>query len=388
MGEVSAPSTKRLYSGILMLGVVSLVGDIIYEGARGITPSYLEFLGASAFMVGAVFGFSELLGYVLRLVGGVLADSTGAYWLLYALGYLLIVAVPMLALAGSWQVAAALILIERVAKALRSPARDTILSLVGRGVGAGKAFGLHELLDQLGAILGPALVAGVLYFTLNSYFHAFLSLIVPYAVLVALVVLVKVSIGPLPVASRRSFRLVASLPRSFGYYVLAVAVNTAGLIHVSLILFRASEYFDVWMVSLIYLAAQAVDAVAAPISGVLYDRYGRGVLLAPFAASVIPSILTVVGGWEAVVTAALSFGVIYGMQESIYRAAVSEFAPLEVRGTAYGIFNALYGLGLMVSGGVYGALLEGGMLVQAVAFAVLTEAAAIALLFKSMGVRA
>src|SRR6266498_4460639 len=105
---------------VVLIGVVSFFADMTYEGARSITGPYLAVLGASGTVVGIVAGFGELLGYGLRLVSGRLSDRTGKYWPITLLGYCIqMPAVPLLALAGRWEIAALLIVAERVGKAIR-----------------------------------------------------------------------------------------------------------------------------------------------------------------------------------------------------------------------------------------------------------------------------
>lgn len=166
-------NTKSAYIAILLLGIVSLMGDVVYEGSRGIVPPYLAFLGASAFIIVFVGRLGEFLGYSFRLISGVLSDTTKAYWIFIFLGYGLIVSIPLLGFAGGWAIAIILILLERLGKAFRSPSRDAVLSMVSKDVGAGKAFGVHELLDQIGAILGPILVAGLMLYSGNNYSQTF-----------------------------------------------------------------------------------------------------------------------------------------------------------------------------------------------------------------------
>jgi MFS family permease len=151
---------------VVLVGVVSLFADMTYEGARAITGPFLATLGASGAVVGVVAGLGELLGYALRLVSGYLSDRTGRYWALMILGYAVnMLAVPLLALAGRWEIAAGLMIAERVGKAIRTPPRDVMLSHASSRLGHGWAFGLHEALDQVGAVVGPLLVAGVLFRT-------------------------------------------------------------------------------------------------------------------------------------------------------------------------------------------------------------------------------
>ncbi len=375
-------SRRAAYTAIILFGLVSLLGDVVYEGARGVVPAYLEYLGASALVVGVVGGLGEFLGYAFRLVGGYLADTTRAYWLFMFLGYGMLLAIPLLAAASSWQVAAALVLAERVAKGLRAPARDTLLSTVGGEVGVGKAFGLHELLDQVGAMAGPALVSALLY--LGGYRQAFSFLLAPYLLLMAILVYTHTRLSGRGLEPGRAGRGGAVwLDRRFLLYSLAVLANTAGLIHVSLILYRFSSYVEDWQVAVFYLAIMGVDAVAAPVSGLLYDRVGPGVLLAPFILSLAPSILGVAGGLGGVVAAGMLLGMVMGMQESVYRAAVADLSPPGSRGMAYGVFNTLYGVGFLLSGAVFGLAIERGYVVQAVGYSVALQALAVTLLARS-----
>jgi hypothetical protein len=149
---------------VVLIGILSFFADFTYEGSRSIIGPYLATLQATGTIVGVVTGLGELLGYSLRLVSGRWADATGRYWPITIFGYVVqMAAVPALALTGSWPAAAALIILERVGKAIRNPPRDVMLSHAGKQVGGyGWAFGLHEALDQFGAMFGPLAVAAVL----------------------------------------------------------------------------------------------------------------------------------------------------------------------------------------------------------------------------------
>ncbi len=148
---------------IVLFGIVNMFADFTYEGARSINGAFLGYLGASAAVVGITAGLGELAGYGLRSVAGVIADRTGKYWLVTFVGYTVnMLAVPALALAGSWPTAAVLIVAERTGRAVRKPAVDSMLSYTTQEIGRGKVFGLNEALDQVGATVGPLVVALVL----------------------------------------------------------------------------------------------------------------------------------------------------------------------------------------------------------------------------------
>ena len=170
-------SKKTIYKAIFLMGLVSLLGDTVYEGGRGNIPSFLYYLGASAVVVGAVGGLGELVGYTMRLVGGILVDVSARYWFFIFLGYGLIGFIPGLSLTtriGGWILATVFVVLERIGKAVRSPARDTVLANVSKGIGRGKAFGIHEFMDQIGAVAGPLFVALMMAFTKNDYSLTFL----------------------------------------------------------------------------------------------------------------------------------------------------------------------------------------------------------------------
>lgn len=356
---------KTAYLCILLLGAVSLAGDVVYEGTRGVLPDFLMFLGANLAIVSLVSGLSDFLSYVMRLMGGYFADKTRAYWLFIFIGYGLIATLPLLGSIGIFGLEAAIILVllERIGKALRSPSRDAVLSIVSKGVGAGKAFGLHELLDQVGAIIGPSLVATLMFISGNNYSFTFTLLFIPFLILLMILTYAHRKIELRAMAAEKwETDKRSPLEKRFYIYALAVLLNTMGLVPYSIILAKSSDILKPlgkqWIIPIMYMFIQAIDALAAPISGYAYDRFKTKILITPFLLSIIPSLLPFISRdlfllWVA----AAFFGFILGMHESIYRAAISDFTSIASRGTAYGIFNAVYGFGFLISGSLYGFLI-------------------------------
>src|SRR5262249_29565986 len=172
-------TAKLAFNFVLTIGIVNLFADMTYEGARSITGPFLESLGASALAVGVVAGGGELLGYTLRSVAGYVADKTHKYWVVIIAGYVLnMLAVPALALAGNWPLAATLMIAERTGRGIRKPAVDAMISYAGKSIGRGWVFGLNEGLDQAGATFGPLIVALVL-FRHGDYHIGFGVLLIP-----------------------------------------------------------------------------------------------------------------------------------------------------------------------------------------------------------------
>jgi len=303
-------SKRTAYVAILSMGIVSMLGDIVYESGRGIAPDYLRFLGASAFLVGLVSGAGEFIGYAMRFVSGNLADRSRAYWLFIFLGYGLILAVPLIGFTSSIEMVMVLLLLERLGKALRSPSRDMVVSIVSKGVGSGKAFGLHEAIDQIGAIIGPLLLGGVMLYTANSYPTAFKILLLPYALMLVAIAYTYRKIGKgvdFEVKNISGERV--SLSRGFWIYCIAVLLNTLGLIPIALILYTGSSILQPlgqqWIVPLLYVVVQVVDAPMALVSGYIFDKIGVKILVLPFILAIFPALLAFYGGLTGVIASCI-----------------------------------------------------------------------------------
>ena len=332
---------------VILLGVVSLFADMTYEGARSVTGPYLALLGASGTVVGVVAGFGELIGYALRLVSGYISDRTGKYWTVTLFGYFVnLLAVPLLALAGRWEIAALLMVAERMGKAIRNPSRDAMLSHATQSIGRGWGFGLHEAMDQIGAILGPLIVAGVLYLR-GGYRTSFAILAVP-ALLALAVLLVARALYPRPrdleVASGEL--RTGGFSRIFWLYLAAVSLIAAGYVDFPLISYhfeKLSVVSEVW-IPVFYAVAMGVDALSALFFGRLFDRTGLSILIVVSFLSSLFAPLVFLGGFHSALLGMALWGLGMGAQESIMRAAIAEMVPMNKRGTAYGIFNAGFGL--------------------------------------------
>lgn len=371
---------------VVILGVVSLLADMTYEGARSITGPYLALLGAGATAVGLVAGLGELVGNALRVASGYLSDRTGRYWLLTLLGYAVnLLAVPLLALADRWEVAAILIVAERTGKALRSPARDAMLSHATKQIGHGWGFGLHEAMDQLGAMLGPLIVAAVLA-ARGSYRAGFAVLLLP-AVLALAVLVVGYWLYPRPQdLDQTPLRIETNeLPRRFWLYLAGVAALAAGFVDFPLIAFNFERAAALSQTSipLLYALAMGVDALAALVFGYLFDRYGLGVLVlvALLSAGIAP--LVFAGGLAAALVGMTLWGISMGAQESIMRAAIAGMVTPGRRGSAYGILNAGYGVAWFAGSALMGVVYERALL-AVIAFAVIMPLVAAAVFYRSM----
>lgn len=368
---------------VVLLGVVSLFADATYEGARSIAGPFLALLGASGTVVGIVAGFGELIGYGLRFASGYLSDRTRRYWALMLGGYAInLFAVPILAVAGRWEIAAALLIIERMGKALRTPTRDAMLSYATKVTGRGWGFGLHEAMDQIGAIAGPMLVTGMIAIQ-NNYRAAFAILAIP-AILAFSVLLTARWLYPRPQDLEPITTEIksAGFPKVYWIYLTAVAFVAAGYVDFPLIAYhfeKVSSVSGLW-IPLLYAIAMGVDALAALVFGRWFDRVGVPVLMLASLISATSAPLVFLGGFGWAVLGMVTWGIGIGAQESILRAAIAEIVSRERRGSAYGIFNTGFGvfwfLGSVLLGALYDLSLH-----ALIAFSVMMQLASVPLFF-------
>jgi MFS family permease len=367
---------------VLMIGVLSFFADFTYEGSRSIIGPFLAALGATGFIVASVTGFGELAGYGLRLVSGRLADLSGRYWPITIFGYVLQMAsVPALALAHSWPIAAILIILERVGKAIRNPPRDVMLSHAAKDAGGyGWAFGLHEALDQFGALVGPLLVAFVLAHR-GDYQSAFAVLLVPALINIALVLGARI-LYPRPQDMDRSPPGPTGMPwpSAFWVYLAGAALVAAGFADYPLIAFHFTKNHIVpadW-IAILYAIAMAVSGTGSIVFGRLFDRFGFFVLIALTVLSAAFAPLVFLGGfWGALIGAGI-WGLGIGVHESIIPAAVAPMVSSARRASAFGVFTGTYGVAWFIGSLIIG-LLYDRSLAGLIAFCVATQLAAIPL---------
>jgi len=363
---------------IVWMGIVSLFADVTYEGARSIIGPFLENLGANATEVGVIAGFGEMVAAGLRFFSGKLVDRTRAYWAMAFLGYgLTFVAVPLLALAGNWPLAAVLIIAERTGKGLRAPATDVLLSGATGKVGHGWGFGLHTALDQTGAVLGPLLVAAIVARS-HKFGPAFLPLAIPaVASLAALVAARTVRLDPAP--SPRHPTQPAKFPRVFWLYVTAAGLLACGFFDFALLAFHFEKtgLARPAVIPLVYAGAMAVNGATAPAFGRLFDRFSLPVLALGIAISTIALPLGFLGGFGAAVAGAGCWAAGLGLQDSTLRAGIAQVVSMEKRGTAFGVFNGVFGVSWFIGSAVMGLLYDRSVIALVVFGMVLQVAAAI-----------
>ena len=354
-------AAKLTFRFVLIIGIVNFFADITYEGARSIVGPFLGSLGASAAIVGFVAGFGELIGYGLRSVSGYFADKTRRYWPVAFVGYAInMLAVPALALAGNWPLAAALVIAERTGRAIRRPAVESMLSHAGKSIGQGWVFGLNEALDQTGATLGPLITAFVLY-RHGGYRHAF-AVLFNSALLCLLVLFIAWFLH------RRPSEMEESIPpssgrrfsRAYWLYLVAGGLIAAGFADFSLIAFHFQKTATVpqGLIPVFYAVAMASGALASLVLGKLLDKLGLPVLLVAFGVPAFFAPLVFLRGTTLELVGMIFWGIGMGAQDSCLKAVLSAVVPSDRRSTAFGTFDTGFGVAWFVGSVIMGLLYE------------------------------
>lgn len=350
---------RRALAVFVILSFVSLFADVAYEGARSISGPYLELLGASLVVAGGV-SLGELLSYAARFAGGFIAfrlASSTAYWVLLILGYVVnLIVVPLLALAGSWELAFTLYLLERIGKGLRVPVRDTILAEVSTGIGRGKVFAVHELLDQVGGVAGPLIIAYSITVT-GSYKVALAILAIPALTAIALVLLASTLYPEIRSARRAEIGLRGLTPQ-FQTFTLAVALAMASYIHWG----QASYLLGLGgltgeSIALLYATAMAIDGLVAVPLGLAFDKWGLRTTIVLPLLTLTPTLALLGLGNPLLFT--IAWGIAMGALEVIPKATVAEVTREEFRSIAYAILFIAMGAGWTL-GNILVALLQPG----------------------------
>lgn len=362
---------------LILFGIVSLFSDMTHEGASSIRGAYLALLGASAGAIGFISGLGELIGYSMRYLFGRITDRTRSYWPMVILGYVLdIIAVPALALVGEhgWIAACLLLVVQRMGKAIKKPAKDTIMSFAASQEGAGRSFGLQELLDQIGAFLGPVLLWLVMLgrtdaSPIRTYSLCFAVLAIPGGITLLLLLYTRSRFpNPEQFEPEPKEYIPFRMKKSFILYIAGISLFAFGFIDYSLIVMHISRtaalsgavgLITEETLPLLYAGAMLIDAVSALFFGFLYDRIGvRSLIFSTLLSSGFAVFVFSMHSVPALLVGIALWGVGMGAQESILKAAVSSMVPKSSRATGYGIFECSFGFFWFLGSWLMGALYD------------------------------
>jgi MFS family permease len=380
----TADFASSAFRFVLIIGIANLFADMTYEGARGITGPFLGSLGASATIVGFVAGFGELVGYSLRSVAGYLADKSSKYWIVTLAGYVInMLAVPALALAGNWPLAATFIVAERAGRAIRRPAVEAMLSYAGKSIGRGWVFGLNEALDQGGATVGPLVTALVLYVH-GSYQNAFAILLISALLCLSILIIARIfyprpqELEEKPAGSLQT----RGFSKRYWLYLVAGALIAAGFADFALVAFHFQKTATVAqsIIPVMYAVAMGMGALSSLVFGRLFDKLGLPVLLIAFLLSALFAPFVFLGGLALALIGMILWGIGMGVQDSLLKAVLTDVVPIEKRSTAFGLFDTGFGIAWFLGSAAMG-LLYDKSIAAVILFSVLAQLAALPILF-------
>jgi len=393
---------------ILMFGLISFFGDMAYESARGNHGQYMALLGIDIVTVSLIAGIGEFIAYAIRIVSGIWADRARRYWPFVFAGYGLVISVPLTGLVrdgeNAWIFLLVFIMMERIGKALRSPAKDTIVSTVAEGedkIGTGFAFGWQEALDRAGAAVGPLLFTLVFMITgregLAEYATGYMLLGIPFIFLILTVCLTYGKVNKAQIMETRLKAVEISgepekLPAVFWTYCAFTFLSLIGFVTFTPIGFylAKSGAFTGAQIPLLYSVAMATNAILAVFIGIIYDRIKKktgnkhsGLLMlvfVPFISALFPFFF-LSGSVAPIIVGFLIYGIILATHSTIMRASIADVVSLRKRGTGYGIFNTSFGLALMIGSIIFGYLITNFEIIHVQGFTIITQAAALIVFF-------
>lgn len=389
-----------VFTIIILFGLISMFGDIIYESARSANSQYLNLLGVSAAKIGLVFGLGEFLGYFLRLVAGVLSDKSGKHWIFMFIGYGMLIAVPIMGLTLNWNLLFILILLERIGKALRSPAKDTILSKVSEHkVGVGFAFGFQEAIDQIGAFLGPLIFTLIFYVNgkeaVHQYQLGYKVLIIPFLLLMGFLYYVYRRVNQEKLIQLETGKGLQTdkIQPIFWIYTAFTFFCAIGLVNFSVIGYhlKANNLTSDGNITFFYSIAMVIDAATALFVGKAYDQIKKrtgnktsGLLILmviPIITLLLP-FTTLSSSIPLILIGMIAFGIVIGTHETIMRSSIADITPMNKRGTGYGVFNTVYGLALLGGSSLMGWLYDLNQIGMIIALTFVAEVIALILYFR------
>lgn len=347
---------------VWLLGWVSLATDAASEAIYPLLPFFLtHVLGAGALSLGLVEGAAEAVNSGLKVLSGRAADRAASKRPLVLLGYSISSAVrPLIALASSWPHVLAVRMTDRFGKGIRGAPRDAMLASWATPETRGRVYGFHRAMDHAGAVLGPVLASAFLLWRPGDYRTLFALTIVPGVTAVLLILLVREEpAAPAARAERRAPVAGASLPPRLRAFFAVLVLFTLGNSTDAFLILRLTEAAgSPGVIPLLWAALHVVKASLSVVGGTLSDRIGRRSVIA--------------GGWTmyaavyagfawstslaSLVVWFLLYGVYFGLTEGTEKALVADLAPAERRGWAFGVYNAVLGIGGLAASVLFGAV--------------------------------
>lgn len=356
MNEKLSSSVKKLPFGIWMLGFVSLLMDISSEMIHSLLPLFMVGLGASALTVGLIEGLAESLALMVKVFSGAFSDYLGKRKGLALFGYgLAALTKPLFALASSVEMVFTARMLDRIGKGIRGAPRDALVADIAPPELRGAAFGLRQSLDTVGALLGPLLAVALMLLWANDFRRIFWVALIPAALAVLLLLFgvhepasAHVNKASNPISKANLKRL----ERDYWRVVLIGGIFTLARFSEAFLVLRAQQLgIPLALVPLVMVTMNLIYSATAYPFGKLSDRvsHSRLLMLGLLCLIVADLILAAGSGWIGLLLGVAFWGLHMGMTQGLLASMVAATAPNDLRGTAYGFFNLVSGLALLVA---------------------------------------
>ena len=355
---------RQIPAGVWVLGFVSMLMDISSEMIHSLLPLFMvSTLGASAFAVGLIEGAAESTALIVKVFSGTLSDYLGRRKGLAVFGYALgALSKPLFALAPTLGVVLTARLLDRVGKGIRGAPRDALVADIAPPQLRGAAFGVRQSLDTVGAFLGPLLAVALMLLWANDFRKVFWIAVIPGLLAVVLLLFGLQEPEQHQTGKRTNPIRRDNLKRLGGSYWWVVCIGalfTLARFSEAFLVLRARQGgIPVALVPLVMVAMNLVYAASAYPFGRLSDRTSHTKLLALGLIVLIAAdvVLASNNHWAIVVAGVALWGIHMGITQGLLATMVADTAPADLRGTAYGFFNLVSGLAMLVASGIAGLL--------------------------------
>ncbi|MEX0640193.1 MAG: MFS transporter [Nitrosopumilaceae archaeon] len=363
------------FRNVTALGVVSFFTDFSTAMVLGILPFFIvNTLGLSKALLGAIEGSSEFTSYAFRMVSGTLSDKLGKRKIFILAGYgLSTVSKPFFSIVSGWLDIFLVRNGDRIGKGLRTAPRDALIADSVSELKVGRAFGIHRTIDQMGAIVGPFAAFALLQ--VMDIRGIFLVSLIPGAVAVLVLIFFVKEIAIRKRANNTMLSNIGGVIRNnrpFVFLIIVTGIFSLGAFNFSFVLLKASDLgVEKNFIPLVYAIINVAHTAIGIPAGILSDKIGREkVLLISYGIFVISSILMIALSQNSLYAYVLAtiFGLYLGISETVQRSVIPRYVSSDLRGTAFGIFNLVYGASFFVSNVVFGLLWDSYGLTSAVSY--------------------
>lgn len=352
---------KHIPTGVWVLGFVSMLMDLSSEMIHSLLPIFMvTSLGASAFTVGLIEGLAESTALIVKVFSGVLSDYLGKRKGLAVLGYAMgALSKPLFALAPSIGFVFSARLIDRIGKGIRGAPRDALVADMAPQTLRGTAYGLRQSLDTMGSFLGPLIAVGLMLLWSNDFRLVFWLALIPGLAAVTLLIF---GLRETPYTQTKNvnpieYKSLKRLNSSYWYVVAIGTLFTLARFSEAFLVLRALEGgIAMALVPLVMVAMNIVYSISAYPFGMLSDRMSHRKLLALGLTVLLTADLILAHSthWGFVLVGVSLWGLHMGITQGLLATMVADAAPVNLRGTAFGLFNLVCGVALLIASVVAG----------------------------------